>query len=345
MTTTAVKADLGIDKTAPEQVVLCDPIVYRIRVFNNGTGTAEGVTVRDQLPAGLETLKGVENVMWDVGDLGPGESKDLTVRVRARKTGQYASKAVASSTTGLRAESAAPVTQVRNPVLTLNKAAPDARYVGRNVTFMITVRNQGDAPAEDVVLQDAVPDNAEFVSASSGGKLSGKTVTWNLGTIRPDGMSKVSMTVKPNKIGDLRSVASASAYCTRTTGAASTRIEGIPAILLEVVDVEDPVEVGTNTTYAVTVTNQGSADGTGIRIVCTLPGEMDFVSADGPTDHDVRGKTVTFDPLGKLAPKDRSTYRITVKGVRPGDVRFQTTMMADQITKPVMETEATRVYE
>jgi len=93
------------------------------------------------------------------------------------------------------------------------------------------------------------------------------------------------------------------------------------------------------------VTNQGTAADTNIRIVCALEDKVQFVSTAGATAGSVMGNTVSFAPLHSLAPKGRATWRVAVKGVRPGDVRFRVTMSSDQLARPVEETEATYLYE
>jgi uncharacterized repeat protein (TIGR01451 family) len=154
------------------------------------------------------------------------------------------------------------------------------------------------------------------------------------------------MTIQATRTGMMRNVASVTATCSGTTQAeARTQVVGIPAILLETVDLEDPIEVGANETYQITVTNQGSADGTNIRVVCTLPAEMDYVRSDGPTRATAVGKTVTFAPLARLAPKAKAVYRVVAKGTKAGDVRFKVELNSDQMTSPASETESTHIYE
>ena len=121
-------------------------------------------------------------------------------------------------------------------------------------------------------------------------------------------------------------------------------MKGVPAILLEVIDISDPIEVGADETYVITVTNQGTADDNNIRIECTLPAEEDFVSAEGPTKFNAEGKSVVFEPLSSLAPKAKVTYRVVVKGTSAKDVRFKTSLTSDMLTSPVEETESTHVY-
>jgi uncharacterized repeat protein (TIGR01451 family) len=102
--------------------------------------------------------------------------------------------------------------------------------------------------------------------------------------------------------------------------------------------------VGSELTYTIKVLNQGSAVGTNIAINCTLPPEEEYVSSTGPTKAKVVGKSVNFAPIPSLAPKAEAVFKLKVKALAAGDVRFKVEMNSDQITRPVMETESTNLY-
>ena len=40
-----------------------------------------------------------------------------------------------------------------------------------------------------------------------------------------------------------------------------------------------------------------------------------------------------------------ATYKVVVKGVAVGDVRFKVSLTSDQMTKPAEETESTHIYK
>ncbi len=132
--------------------------------------------------------------------------------------------------------------------------------------------------------------------------------------------------------------------CGQAETSVALEVRGIPDILLEVVDQLDPVEVGGTTTYVIEVTNQGSADGTNIAITCTLPPELQYVSANGPSPLTAQGRTVRFTPLAVLAPRAKTAYQVVVMRLAVGDVRFKVSMNSDQIDQVVEETESTHVY-
>jgi uncharacterized repeat protein (TIGR01451 family) len=340
-----VQPKLQLKKTAPAEVLLCDPIPVKFVVTNSGSGSARNVKIEDTLPAGLRTAEGRSKLVFDAGTLATGQSRQFSATLKASKTGKYVNKAVASSAAGLKAESET-TTMVRQPVLTISKAGPEKRYLGRSVAYEITVTNKGDAPAKNIIVEDQLPVGVKFVSASDRGKAAAGKVQWNLGTLMPDRSRKVSVTVMPNEAGTLTNTVRATATCAEGVRASvKTSVAGIPAVLLEVIDIDDPVEVGSQTTYVIAATNQGSAPGTNIRIVCTLEDSEQYVSSSGATRGTVEGNTITFAPLRSLAPKNKATWRVVVKALKPGDIRFTVIMNTDQLDRPVQETEATHLYE
>lgn len=117
--------------------------------------------------------------------------------------------------------------------------------------------------------------------------------------------------------------------------------------MLEVIDVDDPVEVGKDTTYIITVTNQGSDHSRNVRVTCALEAGMEYVSSSGPTTGTLgaEGKVVAFEPLPSLAPKAKASWKVGVRALSEGDVRFKVGMTDDRLERPVEETEATHFYE
>jgi uncharacterized repeat protein (TIGR01451 family) len=341
--TRIIQPALVLTKTAPAEALLCDTIPISIVVKNTGDAPATNVKIIDELPAGMTMLDGRKKVVFDIGTLAPGVSKAGKVTVKAAKIGTYSNTATATGDGGLTA-SASSKTIVRVPVLVLTKTAPKMRYVGRSVKYTISVTNSGDAAAKNTVLVDTLPATAQFVSASAGGQQAGGKITWQLGTLAPKATKSVTVTLKAVALGELRNYATATAYCAKASGESTTMVKGIPAILLECVDIEDPIEAGSKETYVITVTNQGSAPGTNIVIKCTLPAEQEYVSSSADTKAAVVGKVVTFAPLKTLAPKARTVYKVITKGLKAGDTRFKVSLTSDQMTSPAEETESTHIF-
>src|SRR5262245_16084162 len=280
--TKVVAPKLAIQKAMPESVTICDPIPVRIGVTNPGTGLARGVKVVDELPAGLTTTDGKTSLSYTVGDLAAGQSREASFTLKATKPGSYTNAAKAIEAGGLTAETSTH-TLVRQPVLELTKNCPKLRFVGRDATFELTVSNTGDMPAKDTVITDTIPPGVELVNADSGGTREGGTLVWRIGSLEAGQAKTVKGTVRCATIGKIRSNATAKAFCAEATANCEIDVQGIPAILLECVDDPDPIEIGAQSTYTITVTNQGSKTDTNIVVECELADSQDFVKAAGAT--------------------------------------------------------------
>ena len=222
----------------------------------------------------------------------------------------------------------------------------ETQYIGRPITYEITLTNKSDVPAKNTVLEDIIPSGVTGVKASAGAKLTDSKLVWEFGTLEPNVTKNVKVSYTPNRAGILTSSATATAYCAEAvTSSVRTKVTGISALSLEVVDVEDPVKVGSHATYIIRVENQGSATATNIRVGCVLEDTVRYVSSAGATAASQEGQTLRVYPLPSLAPKAKAAWRVVVEAVRPGDVRFKATMVADQLTRPVEETESTHLYE
>ncbi len=339
-----VRAALELVKSGPAQVIICDPINYTIRVTNTGSSTLTGVRVADQMDAGLTSTSGGSSASFDVGTLAPGESRDFALTANASQTGQFTNVASATSDQGVEAEDSV-TTVVTAPQLSITCNTPDERFVGRPIEVCATVSNTGNAPSEGTVVEVAVPAGASFRGASSGGQLVGNKVVWNVGTLAADASQEVCANFVGTQVGTLNFAAMANSGCADpASSSCSTKVSGIPAVLLEVIDIEDPIEVGSNETYKITVTNQGSAQDTNVTITCTLEDSQEFVSAGGATNASVNGQVISFQPLPVLGVGAREEWTVIVKAVSAGDVRFSVQMDTDNITRPVNENESTNQY-
>lgn len=340
-----VKPALQLTKSGPSEALVCDELTLSYTVTNSGSGPASNVVINDALPNGWTTTDGRNDFSVNVGTIGAGQSRSFSVRVKPNSTGEFSSMAKATGDAGLSADSENIRTVVRQPSLEVTMESPDERFIGRSATFTVRVRNTGNAAAENSTIYATMPAGARFESASDNGRLAGDRIQWSLGSLPADATRTLSFTVASSAAGTLSSSATASAACSTDANARTQTVyKGIPAILLEVVDVTDPVEVGQETTYIITATNQGSAPGTNVAIVVEFEESMAFVSAGGATAGSNRAREVTFAPLPSLGVGQNAAWRVTLRATDQDDHRFSVRMTSDQLSRPVEETEATNLY-
>lgn len=340
-----VEPKLNLTVTAPAEVMRCEPIPVRYVLSNPGTGTSKDATLTGNTPDGLTSKDGTLMGVAALGDLAAGASRTVDAMFAAKAPGMYEFKPVASASPELKAEAAAS-TKVTQPVLEVSKSGRDEVLLGRDVAYTIKVANTGDAVAKDVVVEEMLPAGASLASASDGGKAEAGKVVWRLADLKPGESKELNVALGVGSLGMVTSTTRATAYCADSaTASAKTDVKGIPAVLLEVVDITDPVEVGKDTTYVITATNQGSATDVNLRIKAVLEDSMALVGSEGATAGTATGNAVEFAPLSALAPGASATWKVTAKAVKPADHRFFVEMTSDLRSRPVQETEATTLFK
>ena len=346
MQTVSMQPNVVVAITAPAEVSICELINCTIRVENTGTGPANNVKIIDDLPNGLVTTQGGNRIEIPIGTLFAGTAKSISVVIRAQNSGTYINNAAALADGNINVQSPQVSTVVKQPVLDIAKTGPDVQYIDKELTYEIAVKNIGDWPAFNTLIEDEIPAGVTFVRASQGGVLIGNKVMWKVAKLNPGATAKTSVAYMPRNIGTIVDTVRASAICADTvTVTAKTEVRGVPAVLLEVIDLADPIRLGNNTTYRIMVTNQGSAVAANIAVKAILEPQMEYVSSIGATGGTLAGDTVTFAPLPSLAARSKATWEVTVKAKALGDVRFKTIMKCDQLDREVMETESTNFYE
>ncbi len=343
-----VEPKLELSKTATPEALACDPIVLTYTASNKGTAVLENVVIKDTLPAGLTTADGKNTVELPVGTLAAGQSVDRTVSVKADKTGKFESAASAASGE-VTAASKPAATVVRKPALAVTCAPASGKvFIGRDVTFNVTVKNTSDAVAAASKVTAALPAGSTLVSASDGGKAVGNGITWDLGNVAAGQERKLTFTVKPTGSGSVKSSVAVSGTCVDAkTSECAADVVGIPALLLSGGDDPDPVVLGDNTVYTLVLTNQGTAPLTNVKLVCTMDegDTMQYVSSEGPTTGTASGKTITFATIPTIAPKETRTYKVTIKALKEGQVSFKAEVNSTEITRTLIKTETTNFYK
>jgi uncharacterized repeat protein (TIGR01451 family) len=334
-------AAISIAKTGPAQAVINSDVPYRIVVKNTGSLPARNVVVTDNVPEGMTHQSGQRAVRFDVGDLGPNESKELTVTLKATTKGKHCNTVSVATANAGKADAEA-CTEVLVPGLKVVKTGDKEQFLGRNARYEIVVSNVGDTALNNVVVTDTAPAGTKIVSAA-GGSVNGNTATWNVGNLPAGAEKKFDVSLTSQTPGEhCNGVTVVSGEGLRETAQACTVWRGVSALLLEKADDPDPIQVGENTTYTVRVTNQGTADDTNVKVSVQFPAEIDPVSASNGGV--VNGKTVTFPTFPRLAPKQAFEYTVTAKGARAGDARVTFVRTSDGIPAPTSAEESTRVY-
>ena len=343
--TTATKPQLVIKCLGPKRVLIGEEVGLSITLSNPGTGIAQKVVLEERVPPGLQHAAGPE-LEYEVGELKPGESRQLELKLTAANAGLITNILSARGDGNLHTEDRHEF-EVVAPQLDIVMEGPKRRFLEREATYTFSVSNPGTAPARQVELIAQLPPGLRFVSANNAGRYEevSRTVHWSLEELPCKETGSVAMTTVPIEVGEqklrLRGTAEKGLSVEKEHPIV---VDGLAAILFQVSHTKDPIEVGGETMYEVHVQNTGSKEATNAVVGVTLPPEMKVIAAEGPTRYTSGGNHVVFEPLQRLAPKADTTYRVRVQGVKPGDLRIRVQLQTDENRVPIMKEESTRVY-
>jgi uncharacterized repeat protein (TIGR01451 family) len=197
------------------------------------------------------------------------------------------------------------ITKHFNPLVTTVSDTPDPVQAGENVTYTVTVTNNGSTSATGVQVRDAFP-GATLVSATASGGCTGATspVTCTLGTIAPGGSASATIVVtSPTAVpagGTITNTASSPPGQTPLVNQTTTVVS--PSLTTTIDDEPDPVTAGNDIRYTLKVENTGLAPVANVHVVDTLPAGTSLVSADAPNG--CTGTGPVDCSLGNIAVND-----------------------------------------
>lgn len=336
---------IGVTVEGPEQVLIGEPVAHVIKITNTGTGTARDVSLEALIPDGLKHPRG-ERLLLEVGSLEAGEVREVRLALAAVEGGDQTIKLAAESSNALRNLQTVEL-MVAAPSLALKMDGPGLRYKGREGVYTLVVENDGTAVSENVRVRHRLPNGFEFVKADNNGKFDDKSrvIDWFLGAMKPGDKHEINVQLAAVNFGNFtHEVAAISDQGAQAIAELDTRIEGTAALSLEIVDLDDPVEVGADNAYEIRVKNGGSIAAGNVGVAFELPKGVKFVSAKGPSDHVVEKGIVFFRSVQSLKPSQEVTYQIQVKGSTAGNHRFRARLASDSIQEPLIFGELTKYY-
>lgn len=232
------------------------------------------------------------------------------------------------------------------PVLALSCEAPTESPVFKTVTVCNTLTNQGELSEQMAILSMPVPLGVKTESLNVEADSSdSQEITWKFEKLAAGEQKSVCATFSAAQPGALEfKSAAVGNRAAAVTSQCATRVFGVPAVLLEVIDLKDPIKVGDEVTYVIRVLNQGTLPLTNVKVVAGLETAQRYLSGSGASEISLSGDLITPALIPVLEPKQEIEWRIIVKAEQTGDIRFNVGLHADQFNRAIMETEATFQY-
>jgi len=363
-TLTVASADVSIVKVnaGPGTAAAGTPFSYTITAANAGPDAAE-TAWSDVLPANTTFVSLVQdngpvancqtplpgtngNVVCSFL-LGNGASAQFTLTIAAGNTPSVTNTATIGTESfdpdSADHSSSATTTITPSADLAVTKSGPAAVTAGTNITYTVSVTNNGPTDAANVAVGDTLPANTTFVSATQNSGPPGScgfaagavtctmaafplgatatfTFVFNVSPALPNGSTvtntaTVSSSASDPNGGNNSSMTSATVAPTADLAVTKTG----PAT----------VTGGSNVTYTVTLTNNGASNAANATLTDTLPANTTFVSANqtsGPVFNCVNNATTITCTNASFAPGSTATFEFVIHVT--GDARGSITNTA-----------------
>ena len=315
----SASADVTVPEIIPDKTVSIanpnfgDNVTYNVTVSNDGIGDANNVVIVDRLGEGLTFVSASDNGVWDpvkrtvtwIVDLAKGESRTFYVNATVDAYGNVSNSLVVGNKT---ASVNVTVPEI-NPNKTANIENPN---FGDNVTYTVTVSNDGMGDANNVVVKDTLGKGLKFISATGNYTFdeATNTIIWIVDLAKCE-----SKTFKVNAtVSGYGNVTNTVIVGNKTFNKNVT----VPEINSNKTVNNEIPNFGDNVTYSVTVTNDGIGDANNV-VVCDILGKgLKFLNADENFTYDEKTGTITW--IVDLAKGETKTFNVNVTVLSYGDL-------------------------
>ncbi len=331
-----MQAELQVTLVGPAEMIFGQEQSFTMTVANPGNGNADNVVVN--LSAG-----GARPQQFEVGQLAAGEQQEIPVKIVASQPGEMRLAAVATGEGNLEARAEGKVL-VRQAQLAMTVDAPPLKFAGAEASFVVTVRNQGDAPAEQLQVTAALPTGAEYLRGVDGAVPVTGGVRWSLGTLPPGGEKTYELQVALHGAGEnVFGVRAQAASGITAQAEGLTMVEAVADLKLVVNDPAGPLGTNELAVYDVQVMNRGTESARDVKIVMQFGEGIEPIAFEGAEARVVPGQLIC-QPLAELGPGEQVSIKVKARADRSGSHQFRVEVVSAQAEARLVSEGTTRFF-
>jgi uncharacterized repeat protein (TIGR01451 family) len=337
-----------------------------VEVTNSGNAPSPSLTVTDRYDQGLEHEKKANPLQNTLGVIAVGETKKIGITFRVTRSGKlcnvvevtgpgniHESKQMCVNVTG-----AAPPPE--QPAMSLNIATPQKVYtVGdkdNGPLFTIDVTNTGTSvAAQQVQLVVHFDQGLQVEQATGGAQRTGDGgVQFTFDAIPPGDHEQRQVrcsctTPSAHACGrvsysDLSQLNLGQEACLQIQPAAAAAAPQTN-LRVQIRAVNNPVKVGANAVFRVTVTNAGTASEKNVRLSLNIPDSLTYVSTIASVaESTINPPNIQFAPILELRSGEPFYYDVTLRANNnPGPAQVTAQLTSANQTQPLTDSTTTTI--
>jgi uncharacterized repeat protein (TIGR01451 family) len=359
VTVTPQQADLALTKTVNDATPnVGDTVTFTVTLTNNGPDAATNVSVADALPVGLTFVSATPSQgsyrsttgVWTAGTLAVTAAPTLQIQatvVSLRAQTNTASISHADQFDPNTANNTASVTVTPGEAdLALAKTVNDPRpYVGKTITFTVTLTNLGPDTATNVTIHDSLPAGLQFVTSSvSQGSYVPATGIWTVGPVGTTTPETLIIFAKVLSLAPATNVATVSHsdqfdpdFSNNTASATVTPEEADLSITKTPSSTQ--VVMGQNVIFTVTVHNNGPSTATNVITSDPLPQGLFFIGVGAISQGSVNAAGTIWS-IGTLSAGATAKVQLILQVIAMGPVVNTASVRADQFDPDLSNNQA-----
>lgn len=319
------RPQIAVRKISPQFALEDQDVPCRLIVENTGVVDLVNVEVRDVLGEGLVLVengqpRGSEFVQ-KIDILAPKQSREIAYTVRTQRRGRLKSQVIASAERGAATQAEWSIDVGPSP-LSIQLSGPKQVYLNYPAQYEIRVDYTGTTPIDNVSVIFVLQKNVKVVRASPGAQTFGDRLQWAIPRLLPRDRRTFSVWLQSETAATIPSFAHVLWSGPKQTAEAVTEFLGAIALHLDVRESNDPIRVGDQVRYTLTVSNRGSKAATDVRILCRYPVTQFTLDTDGSDGKSIKDPQTNapIQEIGPLtiAPRTAVTKTITLKATAAG---------------------------
>ncbi|MCA8990976.1 MAG: DUF11 domain-containing protein [Planctomycetaceae bacterium] len=340
---------LTIEMQGPQEIAVGEQIPYIFKVTNSGDGEGRKVFIRALLPPELQHPGG-NDIEYEIGNLPPGESRQVELTLTAAAAGQVSPQALVTIDGNVKDDEALNLRIIESR-LTLSRKGPQQRFVSRPAGYTNVITNQSSTALEQITVTEHVPAGVEWISQPGGDALwdpNSRTVSWIIPKLLPGEARQLVSQVVSSSVGDFEgAVTVVDAKGNQANLPTSLSVKGFANLEVDVQRGGAPaVAVGEQVAMRVLVNNDGSAPAKNVQARFVIPAGLQFVDAKGPVRHRQAGDTVLFDALPEVPVNGQQSFDIILTATQENrDARVRVELQTAEFTEPLLHEERVQVYQ